>query len=87
MTYCTCTMTLLVDLPGGRTVPVTVEYVQSVTPGPDHTTYDLLGASLDLSTLRTLTLCQAEEAIRLAKAQFMTKTEAAKGGWHGNRLD
>ncbi len=75
MTYCACTMTLFVDLPGGRTVPVTVEYMQSITPNLDRLTYDLLDASLDLPTLRTLTLCQAEEAIRLAKAQFLTRAQ------------
>lgn len=84
MTCCACTMTLLVDLLGGRTVPVNVEYVQTIAPNLDRPTYDLLDASLDLPTLRTLTLCQEEAAIRLAKAHFLTKTEAAKGAADGH---
>ena len=59
---------MLVDLNGCRSVPVEVEYVQTVTP--DRVTYDVLDASLDIGTLRTLTIFQAEECLRMAREQF-----------------
>ena len=73
----------LVDADGhaiGRSVPVTIEYVQTITPdygedadgrqGMPMIEYDLLDVSLDITTLRTLSIHQAEQAIAEARAIF-----------------
>lgn len=62
-------LTLLVNLDGCRSVPVEIEYVQTVTP--ERITYDVLDASLDIGTLRTLTIFQAEDCLRMAREQFV----------------
>ena len=77
---------ILIDLtdadgyPIGQSVPVTVEYVQTITQdygadtdgrqGMPIIEYDLLDVSLDTVTLRTLTIAQAESAIAEARAVF-----------------
>lgn len=68
MNCCASTLTLFVDLPMGRTVPVQIDYVQTATM--ERMAYDLLDASLDMDTLRTLSLFEAERAIQMAREQF-----------------
>ena len=80
------TSTVLVDLTDaegraiGRSVPVDIEYVQTITQnygedadgrrGEPVIEYDFLGASMDTETLRTLTIAQAEQVIAEARAIF-----------------
>ena len=73
MNCCEASLTLMVDLDGCRSVPVHIEYVQTVTP--ERITYDVLDASLDIGTLRTLTIFQAEECLRMAKEQFADRCQ------------
>ena len=80
------TSTILVDLTDadghaiGQSVPVEIEYVQTITQsygedadgrrGEPVIEYDFLGASMDTVTLRALTIAQAESAIADARAIF-----------------
>lgn len=80
------TSTVLVDLTDaeghaiGQSVPVDIEYVQTITQsygedadgrrGEPVIEYDLLDASIDVGFLRALTIAQAESAIAEARAIF-----------------
>ena len=80
------TSTILVDLTDavghaiGRSVPVDIEYVQTITQsygedadgrrGEPVVEYNFLGASMDTVTLRTITIAQAEYAIAEARDIF-----------------
>ena len=80
------TSTVLVDLTDaeghaiGQSVPVDIEYVQTITQGYGEDAdgrqgmpmieYDLLDVSLDIATLRTLSIDQAEQVIADARAIF-----------------
>lgn len=64
----------------GRSVPVTIEYAQTIIPNycedadsrcsMPRIEYDLLDVSLDTPTLRTLSIHQAEQVIAEAQAIF-----------------
>ena len=80
------TSTVLVNLTDseghltGRSIPVDIEYVQTITQsygedadgrrGEPVIEYDFLGASMDVETLKTITIAQAEQAVAEARAIF-----------------
>lgn len=67
----------------GRAVPVSVGYMQSITHdygedadgrrGTPMIEYDLLDVSLDTTTLRTLSIQQAEQVLAEARAIFFQR--------------